>query len=137
MPHELGPRQSARVSCPPNWYGFNATLTSIPTPTCFSEDVKHECWQKAMDEELQAFQDNHTWDMVPCPFNVKFIGCKWVYLSKLHSIGTLDRYKARLVALGNKQEYEVDYEETFAPVAKMTIVYTVTFIAASQGWPLH
>jgi hypothetical protein len=43
----------------------------------------------------------------------------------------------RLVALGNRQEYGADYEETFAPVAKMTTVSTVISIAASQGWPLH
>jgi hypothetical protein len=49
----------------------------------------------------------------------------------------LDRYKAYLVALGYKQEYGVDYEETFAPVAKMTTVRTILAIAASQSWPLH
>jgi hypothetical protein len=47
-----------------------------------------------MDEELRALQDNHTWDVVPCPSNVKAIGCKWVYSIKLRSDGTLDRYKA-------------------------------------------
>ncbi|KAH9780093.1 protein kinase domain-containing protein [Citrus sinensis] len=51
--------------------------------------------------------------------------------------GSLDRYKARLVVLGNKQEYGVNYKETFAPVAKMTTVRTIISIAASQGWPLH
>ncbi len=56
---------------------------------------------------------------------------------KLRSDGTLDRYKARLVALGNRQEYGVDYEETFAPMAKMTTIRTVLAIAASQGWSLH
>ena len=56
---------------------------------------------------------------------------------KLHADGTMDQYKARLVALGNKQEYGVDYEETFASVAKMTTVRTVISIAASQGRPLH
>jgi hypothetical protein len=90
-----------------------------------------------MDEELRALQDNHTWDVVPCPSNVKAIGCKWVYSIKLRSDGTLDRYKARLVALGNRQEYGVDYEETFALVAKMTTMRTVISIAASQGWPFH
>jgi len=90
-----------------------------------------------MDEELQALQDNHTWEVVPCPATVKAIGCKWVFSVKLRSDGTLDRYKARLVALGNQQEYGVDYEETFAPIAKMTIVRTILSIAASQGWPLH
>ena len=42
-----------------------------------------------------------------------------------------------MVALGNRQEYGVDYEETFAPVAKMTIVRTIIVIGASQGWPFH
>ena len=64
----------------------------------------------------------HTWDIVPCPPTVKPIGSKWVFSVKLRSDGSLDRYKGRLVALGNKQEYEVDYEETFAPIAKMTTV---------------
>jgi hypothetical protein len=75
--------------------------------------------------------------VVPYPSNVKVIGCKWVYSVKLRSDGTLDRYKTRLVALRNRQEYGVDYEETFAPVAKMTTVRTFISIAASQGWPLH
>ena len=49
----------------------------------------------------------------------------------------MDRYKARLVALGNKQEYGVDYEETFALVAKMTMGRTILAIVASQSWRLH
>jgi len=84
--------------------------------------MEHECWQHAMQTELQALEENHTWDIVPCPPTVKTIGSKWVFSVKLHSDGSLDRHKARLVALGNKQEYGVDYEETFAHVAKMTTV---------------
>ena len=49
----------------------------------------------------------------------------------------MDRYKARLVALGNNKEYGVNYEETFAPVAKMTTVRTILTLAASSDWPLH
>ena len=100
--------------------------------------MEHECWQIAMQAELQALEENHTWDNVPCPPTVKPIRSKWVFFSvKLRSDGSLDRYKARLVALGNKQEYGVDYEETFAPVAKMTTVRTIVAIAASQSWRLY
>jgi hypothetical protein len=87
-----------------------------------------------MQEELQALEENHTWDIVPCPTGVKPIGCKWIYSIKLRSDGSLDRYKARLVALGNRQEYGINYEETFAPVAKMTTVLLIIAIAASKGW---
>lgn len=72
-----------------------------------------------------------------CPPKVKPIGCKWIYSIKLKLDGLLDHYKARLVALGNQQEYGVDYGETFAPVAKMTTARTVLAITASQSWPLY
>lgn len=75
-----------------------------------------------MQEELEALEGNHTWDIVQCPPSIKLIGCKWVYSIKLNPDGTLARYKARLVALSNRQEYGIDYDETFAPVAKMTTV---------------
>lgn len=73
-------------------------------------------------EELDALATNHTWDIVPCPPSVKPIGCKWVYSMTLKPDGSLDRYKARLVALANRQAYGIDYEETFVAVAKMTTV---------------
>ena len=67
--------------------------------------------------------------MVPYPIGVKLIGCKWVYTTKLRADGSIERHKARLVALGNQQEYGLDYEETFTLVAKMTIVRTIMAIA--------
>jgi hypothetical protein len=54
-----------------------------------------------MHEEIKALQDNHTWDLMTCPLGVKLIGCKRVSLVKFRSDGSLDRYKARLMALGN------------------------------------
>lgn len=112
------------------------TLPSGAIPYSYSQVVRHECWQKALWDELDALHANHTWDIVPCPA-AKPIGCKWVYSIKLKSDGSLDRYKARLVALGNRQEYGIDYDETFAHVAKMTIVRTVLAIVNSQAWPLY
>ena len=55
--------------------------------------------------------------MVDLPSGKSAIGCKWVYKIKTRSDGTVDRYKAHLVAMGFTQEYEIDYEETFVPVA--------------------
>ena len=89
-----------------------------------------------MQDELQALQDNHTWDIATCPAGVKPIGCKWVYTIKLRADGSIERHKARLVALRNRQEYGLDYEETFAPMAKMTTVRTIMALAVSKGWSL-
>ena len=128
------------ISRPPDWYGLFslvslvATLCTIYIPSCYKQAMEHECWQNAKQTKLQALEENHTWDIVPCPPTVKPIRSKWVFSVKLHFDGSLDRYKARLVALDNKQEYEVDYEETFAPIAKMTTVRTILAITTSHGW---
>lgn len=131
-------RRSCRVRRPPDRDEFGpisltATLSGTSIPTCYSQAVKDGRWVKAMHDELHALQENFTWDIVPWPQGVKPIGCKWVYSVKLNSDGTLNCYKARLVALGNKQEYGVDYDETFALVAKMTSIRTILAIAASKG----
>jgi hypothetical protein len=55
-----------------------------------------------MQKELQTLEENHTWDIVPYPTGVKPTSCKWVCSIKLQSDGSLDRYKTRLVALGNR-----------------------------------
>lgn len=83
-----------------------------------------------MNVELTALAQNHTWELVPLPGGKNLIGCKWVYKVKTHSEGSLEQYKARLVAKGFSQEYEVDYEETFAFVAKMTTVRALTSVSA-------
>ena len=78
-----------------------------------------------MQEALDALQFNHAWGIVPRPLSAKPIGCKWIYSLKLKLDGSLDRYKAQLVDVQNRQEYGIDYEETFSPTAKMNTVYTM------------
>jgi len=76
-------------------------------------------------------------DFVTCPSSVKPLYRKFVFNIKLHSDGSINRYKARLVVLGNKQEFGLNYEETFAPVVKMTIVSTILAITASESWQIQ
>lgn len=72
-----------------------------------------------MLDELIAIESNQTWDLVPQFPRLQVTGSKWVYSLKLQPNGSLERYKAHLVAHGFKQEYGIDYEETLAQRLKI------------------
>jgi len=82
-----------------------------------------------MSDELDTLTKTHTWDLVELPFGKYEVGCKWVYKIKTRSDGSMVRYKARLVAKGFAQEYGIDYEETFAPIACLTSVRSLLAVA--------
>jgi len=77
-------------------------------------------WEEAIKTELSAHELNNTWTITERPKYKNIVDSKWVFSVKYNELGSPTRYKARLVARGITQKYQVDYEETFAPVARIS-----------------
>ena len=101
---------------------FIASLDSISLPNTFQEALSHLGWRSAMIEEMDALDENGTWNLVQLPTRKKAIGCLWVFADKVNLDGSVARLKSRLVAKGYAQTYGVDYSDTFSLVAKMKYV---------------
>ena len=97
----------------------NMAFVSIIEPKNLKEAIIDDHWIVAMQEELNQFERNDVWELVEKPSNYPIIGTKWVFKNKLDENGIVIRNKARLVAKRYNQEEGIDYEETFAPVARL------------------
>ena len=95
------------------------TFVSLIEPIHLKEVIIDEHWIIAMQEELNQFERNKVWELVDKPNNHPVIGTKWVFKNKLDEHGIVIRNKARLVAKGYNQEEGIDYEEAYAPVARL------------------
>jgi Reverse transcriptase (RNA-dependent DNA polymerase) len=90
-----------------------------------------------MDDEIRAIEKNDTWELTSLPRGHKAIGVKWVYKKKMNPQGEVEKYKARLVAKGYKQQASVDYEEVFAPVARMETIRLLIALTAQSKWRIY
>ncbi|WKA11488.1 hypothetical protein VitviT2T_028982 [Vitis vinifera] len=86
---------------------------------------------------MNALKKNGTWEVVDLLREKKVVGCKWVFTIKSKANGSVERYKAKLVAKGFTQTYGIDYQETFAPVAKINSIRVLLSLAVNSNWPLH
>jgi hypothetical protein len=88
-------------------------------------------------EEFQSIMKNDVWDIVPRPEGKSVVTSKWIYKIKHTTDRSIKKHKARFVARGSSQVEGIDYEETFAHVARYTSIRTIISLATSMGWRLH
>ncbi|GJZ21336.1 retrovirus-related pol polyprotein from transposon TNT 1-94 [Tanacetum coccineum] len=115
-----------------NFFCFLSTIE----PKNINEALKDESWVMAMQEELNQFISNDVWELVPNPMYMTIIGTKWVYRNKLDKNRIVTRNKARLVAQGYNQQEGIDYDETYAPVARLESIRILLAYACALDFKL-
>ncbi|CAA7043466.1 unnamed protein product [Microthlaspi erraticum] len=116
------------------YFSFIHTITTTFVPKKYLDSKAYEVWCDSMKLEIDAMIRTRTWSILSLPPNKKAIVSKWVFTIKLHSDGSLERHKSRIVAKGYTQQEGLDYEETFSPVAKFTSVRMLLLLAAKLNW---
>ncbi|CAL8161243.1 unnamed protein product [Prunus armeniaca] len=126
---------------PKKWRSVNEIMAKcnvcIVEPENYEDAAQDESWRKVMEAELEMIEKNDTWKLVERPFAKPVIGVKWVYKTKLNLDGTVQKNKARLVAKGYSQKPGIDYNETFAPVARLDTIRTLIALVAQKEWSLY
>ena len=114
---------------------------NIPEPKSYKEAVNDpvwgELWKEAVNTEIKALIGNKTWKEVVPPPKTNIVTCKWVFKVKTNLDGSLEKFKARLVARGFTQKYGIDYEDTFAPTVRSDTLRAVLAIVAMENLECH
>lgn len=107
----------------------------VKEPRSYNEAISckdKDKWIAAMHEEMKSLKTNNTWEITNFPDDRRAIGCKWVFKAKTNIDGTVQRYKARLVAQGFSQKFGTDYNEIFAPVVRQATFRTLLSVASQK-----
>ncbi|GJY98941.1 retrovirus-related pol polyprotein from transposon TNT 1-94 [Tanacetum coccineum] len=116
---------------------FNPPVLSKVEPKNFKSAVTEDCWFQAMQDEIHEFDRLDVWELVPPPDCAMIIALKWIYKVKLDEYGDVLKNKARLVAKGYRQEEGLDFEESFAPVARLEAIRIFLANAASKNMTVY
>jgi len=114
------------------------TLETIKDPKNYTAAMKTpqaDNWKTAIESELKSLRDNRTWIVVPRPEGIKPLQSQFIFKLKLAADGSIERYKARLVARGDQQIEGVNYQETFSPVMDMTTARIILAFGVLWGNP--
>ncbi|GJX86150.1 putative ribonuclease H-like domain-containing protein [Tanacetum coccineum] len=114
-----------------------ACFLSQIEPTSIAKALSDSSWVEAMQEELLQFKLQQVWILVDLPIGKRAIGTKWVFRNKKDERGIVIRNKARLVAQGHRQEEGIDYEEVFAPVARIEAIRLFLAYASFMGFLVY
>ena len=134
--NELTLRKSTVDKCVANFMSYSCYLSQVE-PTKVEEALQDESWVETMHDELLQFQRNDVWTLVPKPEGEHIIGTKWIFRNKTNEEGNVIHNKARFVAQGYSQMEGVDYDETFAPVARMESIRILLFRACHLKFKLY
>jgi transposase InsO family protein len=135
-------RRSGRERRQPEHYGEWLTIAndSLKEPATVEEALaspeKIE-WMSAMEKEMNSLYANEVYDLVELPKGRRVVGSKWVFKRKMNADGSVERYKARLVAQGFSQKPGLDYDETFSPVVRLESLRTMIALAVQNDMKLH
>jgi hypothetical protein len=121
------------------FYSYTTLMCNLldEEPTCFEEAIEKKEWADVMTEEYQSIIKNDVWEIVPRPKSKDGVSYEWLFKIKHAADGSIEKYKARFVARGFSQKEGIDYEETFAPVARYTLIRTIIALTAKMKWKLH
>ncbi|KAK8609283.1 hypothetical protein V6N13_061732 [Hibiscus sabdariffa] len=123
-------RSSLRNTC--NYVAFISCIE----PKNIKEALNDDYWILAMQDELNQFERSKVWTLVDRPHDKSTIGTKWVFRNKLDESGNIVRNKARLVAQSYSQEEGIDFDETYAPVARMEAIRMLLAFACHHEFKL-
>lgn len=136
--HQMTTQAKDGIRKPNPKYTFHIVLANdIIEPTCFSQANKYPEWRIAMADEFNALQRTGTWTLVPVQPSMNVLPNKWVYCIKRKFDGSIERYKARLVANGFHQQEGIDCRETFSPVVTHATIRMILSIALHYQWPIR
>ena len=130
------PRRSTRERRQPAKFNDYVALVSQlvdSEPSNYQEAAQHQVWRDAMVEEYTSIMQNDVWEVVPRPTDRAVVGSRWIYKIKHGADGSIEKYKARFMAKGFSQKEGIDYEETFAPVARYTSIRAIISFVAQMG----